>query len=267
MYKGALFFDYDGTLVDRHENIYTPTPTTLRAIELLQSKGYLVCLATGRSYSYIPESGIDFDCMITANGGYTFHKNEVLLKVPFDKELLAEMFEYFDKNNMVCISEHEKNCYVNFYEDENFLEKIKSFNLVQSQFKPYNGEDEEFYKLLVIYHRHEEFEAFDEKFGSRVSATLPHLGLTSCDVNPLGVTKADGIKAIVEHFGIDFENTYAFGDGGNDLGMVRFAGMGYIMANASEAVRAQAPAIAPSNAQDGLAQVVEKWLSDGTIPG
>ena len=67
----------------------------------------------------------------------------------------------------------------------------------------------------------EDFDEIEKMFGSRVSATLPHLGLTSCDVNPLGVTKADGIRAIVEHFGIPFENTYAFGDGGNDIDMLK----------------------------------------------
>jgi len=221
MYKGAIFFDYDGTLVDRSEKIHIPTPTTVRAIELMKDKGYLICLATGRSLPYVPESGIDFDCMITANGGFTFHKDTVLLQKPFDKNLLEEMFDYFNKNDIVCISENEKNCYVNKYEDENFLEKIHGFNLTQSQFKPYNNEKEDFYKLLVIYHRHEEFEAFEKVFGSRVSATLPHLGLTSCDVNPLGITKADGIKAITDHFSIPFENTYAFGDGGNDIDMLK----------------------------------------------
>lgn len=81
------------------------------------------------------------------------------------------------------------------------------------------------------------------------------------------VDKAAALKALAGKYDISPREIAAFGDGGNDLGMVRFAGMGYIMANASEAVRTQAPAIAPSNAQDGLAQVVEKWLSDGTIPG
>ena len=220
MYKGALFFDYDGTLIDRRENIFKPTPKTIEALEAAQAKGYLVCLATGRSLSYMPETGINFDCVITDNGGYVVYKNQELLRNPFDKTLLKEMFEYFNKNNIVCVSENENNCYVNFYDDENFLEKIHAFNLEQSQFKPYNGEDEDIYKLFLIYHHHEEFEEFYKLFGSRVSATLPHLGLTSCDVNPPGVTKADGIKAIVEHFGLSYENTYAFGDGGNDIDML-----------------------------------------------
>lgn len=81
-----------------------------------------------------------------------------------------------------------------------------------------------------------------------------------------GVDKSAALAALCERLGVAMEETAAFGDGGNDLGMVRLAGRGYIMANARESVRAQAPAIAPSNAEDGLAQIVEKWLSDGTIP-
>ncbi|MBR5467596.1 MAG: HAD family phosphatase, partial [Firmicutes bacterium] len=78
MYKGALFFDYDGTLIDRTEKIFYPTEKTIKALEYLQSEGYIVCLATGRSLSYMPETGIDFDCVITDNGGYVVHKNQVL---------------------------------------------------------------------------------------------------------------------------------------------------------------------------------------------
>ena len=39
-YKGAVFFDYDGTLVDEVDHIKTVTPKTLEAIRRLQDNGY-----------------------------------------------------------------------------------------------------------------------------------------------------------------------------------------------------------------------------------
>ena len=80
MYKGVLFFDYDGTLTDKNEKIFFPTEKTRSAIKLLQKKGYIACLATGRSLVYVPQIEIDFDCMITNNGGYTFYKNKDKMK-------------------------------------------------------------------------------------------------------------------------------------------------------------------------------------------
>lgn len=220
MYKGVLFFDYDGTLTDKNEKIFFPTEKTRSAIKLLQKKGYIACLATGRSLVYVPQSEIDFDCMITNNGGYTFYKNNVLLKKPFEKELIKEMFEYFNKKGIVFVAENEKHCYVNRINDPNFLEKIHMFNLEQKIFTPYNNEDEDFYKLLLIYPSNDFLPDFRKNFGDKIKITLPHLGLTSCDVNPLGVSKSDGIKAILDYFKISSKNAYAFGDGGNDIDML-----------------------------------------------
>ena len=38
-YKGAVFFDYDGTLVDEVDHIKTVMPKTLEAIKRLQEIG------------------------------------------------------------------------------------------------------------------------------------------------------------------------------------------------------------------------------------
>ena len=46
---------------------------------------------------------------------------------------------------------------------------------------------------------------------------------------------------------------------------IKFAGLGYAMANAREEVRAQADRIAPSNHEDGVAQVIMQLLKEGKI--
>ena len=34
-YKGIVFFDYDGTLTDEHEKIFTPTEKTKKSIGII----------------------------------------------------------------------------------------------------------------------------------------------------------------------------------------------------------------------------------------
>ena len=252
MYKGALFFDYDGTLTDKNEKIHRPTAKTLEAIDKMRSKGYLICLATGRSLTYIPESGIDFDCMITNNGGYTFYRNEVLLKKAFDKKLVKEMFDYFNKNGIIFVAENERSCYVNKIDDPLFLEKIHMFNLNTSYFKPYNNENEDFYKLLLIYPDNSYFNGFESVFGKAVKITLPHLGLTSCDVNPLGISKADGINAILKRFSISLDNAYAFGDGGNDLDMLSAVKHSVVMGNHSPLLEGKGEYVTDTVKNEGI---------------
>ena len=91
-YKGAVFFDVDGTLVDERLKIYQPTEMTKQAIARLKENGYLVGIATGRSRCYTPKTDIDFDCYVTSNGAVAevdgkeihndFISKEDLLNVP-----------------------------------------------------------------------------------------------------------------------------------------------------------------------------------------
>ena len=75
-----------------------------------------------------------------------------------------------------------------------------------------------------------------------------------------GVDKGGALQALAQDLGIPREEILAFGDGQNDLEMLRFAGLGYAMGNAGERVRAQAPRVAPSNDEDGVAQVIEQLV-------
>lgn len=52
------------------------------------------------------------------------------------------------------------------------------------------------------------------------------------DVNRTGNSKHRGIDIIAAHYGIDLRDTIAFGDGGNDISMLRHAGLGIAMGNA-----------------------------------
>ena len=59
---------------------------------------------------------------------------------------------------------------------------------------------------------------------------------------------------------MDREEMIACGDGYNDLSMIQFAGLGVAMANAVLPVRNAADYVTLSNNDDGVAQVVEKFL-------
>ena len=56
------------------------------------------------------------------------------------------------------------------------------------------------------------------------------------------------------------EEIVAFGDNHNDIGMLQLAGLGVAMGNAHEEVQAAADYITLSNAQDGVAVVIEEMV-------
>ena len=75
---------------------------------------------------------------------------------------------------------------------------------------------------------------------------------TFTDIVCKGNSKQLGMDKIMERFGITLEETMAFGDGGNDISMLRHAGIGIAMGNANDTVKASANYVTDSVDEDGI---------------
>jgi len=80
------------------------------------------------------------------------------------------------------------------------------------------------------------------------------------EVSPSGVTKATGLAEVARRHGVAAADVVAFGDMPNDLEMLRWAGHGVAMGNAHPALLEVADEVTASNAEDGLALVLERWF-------
>jgi Cof subfamily protein (haloacid dehalogenase superfamily) len=90
-----------------------------------------------------------------------------------------------------------------------------------------------------------------------ISKSLPQfLELASPDV-----TKAAGLDFLAPRAGFSRERTVAFGDGENDVELLRWAGYGVAVANAHDRVLAEADLVCPSVDEEGVAQVIEAFLN------
>lgn len=89
------------------------------------------------------------------------------------------------------------------------------------------------------------------------------------EIAALGVSKASTLAALAGERDIGPAEVVAFGDQPNDVPMLRWAGVGYAMADGHPEALAAADRIAPPCAQDGVAQVLERLLDglDGSIDG
>ena len=73
--------------------------------------------------------------------------------------------------------------------------------------------------------------------------------------------KASGLKYVLDQMGIAPEEALAFGDGDNDAQMLRFAGTGIAVKNATEDCKESADAtLELTAAEDGVADYLEKNL-------
>jgi len=86
------------------------------------------------------------------------------------------------------------------------------------------------------------------------------------EISAAGVTKASTLAVICAERGVEPEEVLALGDMPNDLPMLAWAGTSYAMANAHPTVLAAADRVAPSNDEDGVAQVIEALLDSRVRP-
>ena len=74
-----------------------------------------------------------------------------------------------------------------------------------------------------------------------------------------GVSKGAALQIVAEHYQIPLENMMAIGDAPNDVGILKIAGIGVAMDNASEIVKEAADWIAPSNNDHGVHAAMVKF--------
>ncbi len=71
--------------------------------------------------------------------------------------------------------------------------------------------------------------------------------------------KDKAMQSMMEHYGFKQEETMAFGDGGNDISMLQFAGIGVAMADGFPEAKEIADYITPPVAQDGIQSACEHF--------
>lgn len=121
--------------------------------------------------------------------------------------------------------------------------------------------DDQYTKITVDYPskvRHELEYGFNSRSMEKIHVTTS--GWNYMDIIPQGVNKATGLKEFLAYLDVPRSKLIAFGDGENDIGMLKVCGYSYAMANANEKAKAVAKYEAPSNNENGVLQVLAKYL-------
>lgn len=114
-------------------------------------------------------------------------------------------------------------------------------------------EGKEIFQLLLFCQDEEE----------KAYAAFPEFDLVrwhelSTDVLPHGGSKAEGIKKVIERLPFDIGDTYAFGDGLNDLQMIEYVGTVVAMGNAVPELKEIADFVTKPVDEDGIAYAVKE---------
>ncbi|WP_179471435.1 HAD family hydrolase [Mycolicibacterium vinylchloridicum] len=268
MLPALIATDVDGTLLDDDERI---TPRTRRAVRAAVASGVQFVLATGRPPRWVSPvvEALGFAPMaVCANGAviYDSENDRIISARTLSVDMLTELAEIATRvipGAGLAVERIGRTAH-----DSATPQFVSSPGYEHAWLNPDNTEvsiedllSAPAVKLLI------------RKSGARSSdmaaELVKHIGIQGditystnnglIEINPLGTSKATGVEEVARPLEITAEDVVAFGDMPNDVPMLRWAGHGVAMGNAHPDAVAAANEVTASNAEDGLARVLERW--------
>lgn len=240
------FFDIDGTILDTKQTMTEKMAETLRR---LRQNGVLICIATGRPAFLVPAfEDITFDAYLTFNGSYCYTKEHVIYKEPIPQEDVLKIIQ--NAKNMsrpVAIASIHKMMANGADKDlTDYYALAKQKVEIDEAFEMFSKE--EIFQIMMGCRKTEYSAVLHGVKGAKITAWWE----SSVDIIPVGNGKANGIRHILEYFHINSNEAIAFGDGGNDIDMLKAVGTGVAMGNAAEQVKAAADHVCGTVSEDGI---------------
>lgn len=244
----AIFFDIDGTLVSF--KTHTVPDSTREALRQLRKRGIKLFIATGRPLAQINNLGdLVFDGYITLNGAYCIQTDGTIIRrSPIPKENIDTLIRYQQKHPIPCVCVSEREITINYINDT--VDQLSRMVAVPPPpIKSLEKAAQNDILQLSLYIDSQQEQALDFLLKGYESSRWNPL---FTDLNRKGVDKAYGIDQILAHYGLSLSESMAFGDGGNDIAMLRHAAIGVAMGQASDAVKASADYVTDSVDDQGI---------------
>ncbi len=249
--KKLVLIDSDGTLRKDNGNV-----SLYSKLEIFKNRkcGNYVILATGRPRYHsilVSKRNFFYPIVVSSHGAeiYNYETKEVLYGVYLDKEICKLLIEFANKEDIRIAIAIKNLEYVNkkpinknqvlfskFEDIENsdyiqscmFIDSLEKINIARDFLKKSNIKETDFY---------------EEKDG-RVAFWI--------SVSNENATKGNALKFLEEYLDINHKDTYAIGNGYNDISMIKAAYHGLVVANAYSYVRKHSDMVIDSNNKDGI---------------
>ena len=254
-------FDIDDTLIMRGS--VELSSQTLIAIERLRSLGIFIVIATGRARYFIQDAihrDVRPDFIISANGACVTDSSDALWHCePMDPQEVQTLIAYAQKTHLAlaCKMVDQMDVYSGL---DIFETTYMQGSQKQHILHPTSTFDEKKPVLGVFMMGKEALIEASEPLTQH--ATYAHAYHDAYDVYSRHAGKVRGIERVMRHLNIEWSQVIAFGDGANDVDMIRKAGVGIAMANAPENLKAHATWVTDTVSNDGVAQAIQKLFNE-----
>lgn len=265
--KKVLVLDIDGTLTNSEKQI---TQATREAIQEILLQGHKVILASGR-----PTPGMrryEKELELERYGGYLLSFNggkiiecrtgEIVYQRMLPLSIIPSLYAFAKQNGCGLITYFGEQV-ISAFEPDEYIRLESGINgmpvKVVRNFKEYV--DFDINKCLATAPA-EQAAVFEETLRIKYKdvASVYRSEPFFIEIMPKNVDKAASLAHMLEILGMKREDTICCGDGFNDISMINYAGVGVAMGNAQSAVKEAADYVTAANDEDGLVEVIHKFI-------
>lgn len=238
----------------------------------MEARGMKFVTASGNQYeqlrNYFAPVGADRITYVSDNGAFVIHDNKVLYEGVLSPQKIADVIDwnksvYGVSGNIIVLS-GVKGAYVSNHATPEMIAHAKMFYPNVYQVEKFKDIDDDIYRVSFNWDEgadvYEYIVKLREAFGD--TAHITGSGFGSVDVLAGNVNKAQGLAELAKAWDIKPEEMAAFGDNGNDLEMLNYVGLGFVMPNAEEFMLNKIPEKALNdNNNNGVIETMEAILA------
>ncbi|WP_431808681.1 Cof-type HAD-IIB family hydrolase [Lysinibacillus sphaericus] len=248
-----VFFDVDGTLINYEDGCIESS--TKNALHTLKNKGIRLVAATGRPLSMCQDlHKLGIDTFITANGAYVRHGDQIIYASPI-AQTIVQSVKAFANDHQNSLSFFTEQLSMNSVQHPATL-KAMNETLSLRQYPPVNKNilNEQVY-LMCLY--------VNEQVEKKYRTQFPNLKFERwhpmiTNVLQEDVSKAIAVEAVLSYFNLHPKDAIAFGDGDNDIDMLKQVGYGIAMGNGSVALKNIADEVTMASNKGGIDYALRK---------
>ncbi|RYL09875.1 HAD family hydrolase [Staphylococcus sp. RIT622] len=279
----AIFLDMDGTIL--HEN-NKASNYTKDVVDELREKGFKVFLATGRSYSEIHQlvpEGFKVDGIISSNGttgeiedqnlfkhSLSLEQVKKIVKLAQQQHIYYEVFP-FGAQRIVLKEDYQwMRDMITGETPPNNVSHSEWTSRLDAMKDKIDWRDElpdlDYSKIYLFIPNLDKITTFrDELIQNKVllSISVSNSSRYNAETMAYNTDKGTGIKEMIEHFGIQQEETLVIGDSDNDRAMFDFGQYTVAMKNARQEIKDITDEVTEeTNEEDGAAKYLKSRLLD-----
>ena len=250
----AIFFDIDGTLVS-HTKKDIPEGV-LTALDELRAKGILLFIASGRHISEFPALPLHdypFDGYVTETGQICYNGAfETIYEQPFTDEDTESLVRMFNEREIPIVLLNDRSLYINFVNEY----VVRTQNAINTPIPPIDSYHGEKLYGATVFGESATIDRVEERL---TASRATRWNRFAADIVLGEAGKENGIRKMLDHYGISRDEIMAFGDADNDLDMISFAGIGVVMGNGTERMKEIADYVTASVDEGGVVEALRHF--------